>query len=294
MLRRLAKIFGVLALVLVVIALVPLVQVEWQVREARTATQAADAPPAVDPASSAPVLILLHGAGLNGRMWDPVRRSLDPAYRVIAPDLPGHGVHRDGIYTLEGATQSIAAVARSVAPAPVVLVGDSLGGFSAMAAAPVIPREQLKGVVIASSSGNFKWSQLPSYVGGVLLVRALLLFFDEDKLAMKALGNFPLSDADKIAMIAGGVSLRAVAPAARSLMDVDFRTKLAAIDAPVLIVNGSLDHNAVEQEQSFLASAKHASLLHFENCEHGVSMRRPPEFAAAINAFVSRVTGPKP
>ena len=29
-----------------------------------------------------PVLILLHGATLNGRMWDPVRRYLDPKLEV--------------------------------------------------------------------------------------------------------------------------------------------------------------------------------------------------------------------
>ncbi len=163
-----------------------------------------------------------------------------------------------------------------------------------MEAASAIPKSQLKGVVIASSSGNFKWTQLPSYVGGVLMVRALLLFFDEDRLAQMALGNFPLSLDDDHAMIAAGVNLRAVAPAARSLMGVDFRAKIAAIDAPVLIANGTLDHNAVAQEQSFLAAAKHGTLLHFDNCEHGVSMRRPAEFAAAVNAFTARVTQKAP
>lgn len=44
-----------------------------------------------------PTLVLLHGATLNSHMWDAVRRDLNPKYRVIAPDLPGHGARRAGL-----------------------------------------------------------------------------------------------------------------------------------------------------------------------------------------------------
>ena len=40
-------------------------------------------------------VILVHGATLNARSWDPVRRLIDPRLRVLAPDLPGHGARRD-------------------------------------------------------------------------------------------------------------------------------------------------------------------------------------------------------
>ena len=41
-----------------------------------------------------PCLILIHGATLNGCMWNPVRRALDPRWDVLAPDLPAHGSRR--------------------------------------------------------------------------------------------------------------------------------------------------------------------------------------------------------
>jgi pimeloyl-ACP methyl ester carboxylesterase len=47
-----------------------------------------------------PTLILLHGATLNGHMWDPIRRHLNPGYRILAPDLPGHGVRRHQSFEL--------------------------------------------------------------------------------------------------------------------------------------------------------------------------------------------------
>jgi pimeloyl-ACP methyl ester carboxylesterase len=65
-----------------------------------------------DTAKPRPTIILVHGATLNGRMWDPVRRHLDPACDVVTVDLPGHGSRTDR-YTLEGARKVIAEAARS-------------------------------------------------------------------------------------------------------------------------------------------------------------------------------------
>lgn len=97
-------------------------------------------------------------------MWDAVRRDLNPSYRVIALDLPGHGAHADGRFTLAAATAAVAAAARSVAPAPVLLVGDSLGGYTAMAAASAVPAKQLRGLMIGGASSNFGHAKLFGYL----------------------------------------------------------------------------------------------------------------------------------
>ena len=297
MIRRLLLSLGVLALVLALLAVAAVVQLEWQVRTAAregaarlAAVQHSEVRPAVGDATGTPVLILLHGAGLNAHMWDPVRRHLDPALRVIALDLPGHGAHRDVDYSLDGATADVLLAARSVAPAPVILVGDSLGGYTAMAAAPRLPRGQLAGLVLAGSSGNIGATGAARLLAQSAFVRALSVLFAEDKLAARALGRFGIEGADAQAIVAAGVNFRAIAPAGRSLAGVDFRALLSAVDVPVLIINGSLDRNAMAQEASFLAAARQGTGLDFENCEHGVSMRRPAEFAAAVNAFAARVT----
>ena len=46
----------------------------------------------------APVVLLLHGATLDHRAWDAQVDELTPQYRVVVPDLRGHGES-----TLEGA-----------------------------------------------------------------------------------------------------------------------------------------------------------------------------------------------
>jgi pimeloyl-ACP methyl ester carboxylesterase len=40
---------------------------------------------------SGPPLLLLHGAGLSARTWEPVADLLDERYDLLIPDLPGFG-----------------------------------------------------------------------------------------------------------------------------------------------------------------------------------------------------------
>jgi pimeloyl-ACP methyl ester carboxylesterase len=293
-LRGLAIAVGGLLLLVLLVALGFNVESEWRVH-----TAVALPPPAVDlPAPGAtpgsPVLILLHGAGLNRHMWDAMRRHLDPGLRVIALDLPGHGARRAEVYTLEAATATVVAAARAVAPAPVVLVGDSLGGYTAMAAAGALPRAQLAGLVLAGCSSNFGTAARLKYPLDVALVRALSLVVDENVFVFKALAKLGVAEPDRRRIVDAGVGLRAVPLAGRGLIGVDFRAMLAAVRAPVLIVNGDLDQRAVAQEASFLAVAAQGSSHRFEQTPHGVSMLRSAEFAALVNGFTARLRSALP
>jgi hypothetical protein len=64
-----------------------------------------------------PSVILIHGATLNGRSWDPVRRAIDPRLRVLAPDLPGHGARQHERYTLQGGVDTIVGAALALGDA---------------------------------------------------------------------------------------------------------------------------------------------------------------------------------
>ena len=292
MMRKVLRILGRGLLLLIGLVLiwwlVLIVRGEWVARTAKPVAP----PPVAVAAGNAPVLILLHGAGLNGHMWDPMRRSLGARWRVIAPDLPGHGPRQAEHYTLEGAVATVVAAAKAVAPSPVILVGDSLGGYTAMAAAASLPKEQLRGLVIGGSSGNFKPTQVFNYAGSLLMVSAFTTLMDEQEILRTGMPKFGISAEDAKPMLAGGANMHVVPEAVRELMGVDFKSKLAAITQPVLIFNGTLDTRSIEGEPEFLAAAQHGSSHHFENTEHGVSMRKPAELAKLVNGFAEQVFKP--
>lgn len=75
---------------------------------------------------------MLHGAGLNAHSYDPTLLALDrPA---LSLDLPGHGRsdwRSDGDYRPELLAPDVVTALEHLAPAPITLVGHSLGGLTA-------------------------------------------------------------------------------------------------------------------------------------------------------------------
>lgn len=243
-----------------------------------------------------PVLILVHGAAGNRCMWDAVRRELKPRWRVIAPDLPGHGARRAETFTLQGAVDTVVAAARSVEHAPVVVGGDSLGGYTSLASAAALPQDRLKGLVLAGCTANFVGGAYRSlrFRQALLGVMGALLGADGmARLTAKDLRKTGTPDADVDAQLAAGFNHSIFPQAVAALKGVDFRAKLAAVTQPVLILNGGKDKIFINQEPDFLAVAQHASHHCFEGCDHGVSIRRHKEFAGQVNEFMARIAAPK-
>jgi pimeloyl-ACP methyl ester carboxylesterase len=84
------------------------------------------------------VVLLIHGSPGSARVWTPVAERLARQFRVVAPDLPGHGEttpQPEGQEPDVGyAREIIEGLIRHVG-APVVLAGHSYGGVVALAVA---------------------------------------------------------------------------------------------------------------------------------------------------------------
>jgi pimeloyl-ACP methyl ester carboxylesterase len=86
-------------------------------------------------AAGAPPLLLLHGGRDHCRSWDWVAGRLCGAYRVIAPDLRGHGDSAwspDGDYSIFSYVQDLAELVETLQLAPLRIVAHSLGGNIAL------------------------------------------------------------------------------------------------------------------------------------------------------------------
>jgi magnesium chelatase accessory protein len=78
----------------------------------------------------APALLLLHGTGAATHSWRALAPRLAQAFRVVAPDLPGHGFTSmppaDGL-SLPGMAAAVAALLGALGTAPALVVGHSAG-----------------------------------------------------------------------------------------------------------------------------------------------------------------------
>lgn len=84
--------------------------------------------------SSGPPVVLLHHSSGFGRSWDWLARELHPDFRVIAPDLRGHGDTDKPTsgYAAEDHAADIADLTRQLGLDFIILGGYSLGGRVAM------------------------------------------------------------------------------------------------------------------------------------------------------------------
>src|SRR3989338_1758647 len=80
-----------------------------------------------------PTVLLVHGWGLHGGVWRDLAARLARSFRVLVPDLPGHGRSR-GMRT----QASLAGLADDLSrrlTEPAIWIGWSLGAFVALATA---------------------------------------------------------------------------------------------------------------------------------------------------------------
>lgn len=84
-------------------------------------------------AEDRPGLVLVHGGAAHSGWWDHVAPFFAGSYRVVAPDLTGHGDsdHRDRYDTARWAREVIAAAGAGGVSGRPLVVGHSMGGWVA-------------------------------------------------------------------------------------------------------------------------------------------------------------------
>jgi 2-succinyl-6-hydroxy-2,4-cyclohexadiene-1-carboxylate synthase len=98
-----------------------------------------------------PAALLLHGFTHTGSSWDPVVAALGERYRVLAPDIRGHGNAGRAVPVTLGA---VIADLESAAPAErFTLVGYSMGGRIALHLALALASRVKRLVLIGASPG---------------------------------------------------------------------------------------------------------------------------------------------
>ncbi len=108
-------------------------------------------------ASTAPALVLIHGAGGTHRHWPSALRAL-PGRRVIALDLPGHGASAGPApETITELAQRLLRFLDELGLGTAVLAGHSMGGAIALTASLLAP-ERVPGLVLVGTGARLRVS----------------------------------------------------------------------------------------------------------------------------------------
>ena len=205
--------------------------------------------------SGEPVLLLLHGLGATGDVWQgwwPLLAQRWPG-RWLAPDLPGHG----GSPPLPGYTfQSLAAAVAGLADtsAPAVVLGHSLGGVVGLALASGefdVPVQAVIGLGI-----KVAWTEEELDRARALAGRPVAWFTSRDEAAARYLrvsGLAGLLDAGDPAVDAGlreedGRWRLAMDPGAFAVGAPDMARLLARTRARVTLARGEHDAMSTGEE----------------------------------------------
>ena len=77
-------------------------------------------------------IVLVHGSTVTRKSWQPQIEALSGEYRLVAIDLPGHGVLAGEPFHFDGAVEIVRQAVDREAGGGAMLVGMSLGGCVAI------------------------------------------------------------------------------------------------------------------------------------------------------------------
>lgn len=210
-----------------------------------------------------PELVLLHGWGLHGGVWDALLPRLTPHFRVTRVDLPGHG--RSRATALPPALGDAARLLQDALPADAVWLGWSLGGLLALRAALDAP-QRMRGLVLANTTPRFvtapDWPHaLPSeqmrefaadlqqnYRGTLLYFLAMQVRGDES--ARAALGQLRAAFSAQ-----GEPETESLTRGLQLLLGSDLRSELPKLHVPALVIAGGYDRLTPPQAGEAMAGA---------------------------------------
>lgn len=103
----------------------------------------------IDTGGAGPVILLLHGLGASGHSFARMIAGLVPRYRMIVPDLPGHGCSRSMSSARSGPitmAEDLAKLCAALQVQPHAIVGHSAGAVLALQLARGWPQARVVGI----------------------------------------------------------------------------------------------------------------------------------------------------
>jgi 3-oxoadipate enol-lactonase len=217
------------------------------------------------PAStSGPAVILLHGFPLASGMWRSQLEELSREFRVVTPDLRGHGRSPApvGSYSMEELAADVIELAdRLGITEPMVVGGLSMGGYVALALALAYPR-RLRGLMLVDTRAA---ADTPEAASGRIESARRVLAAGSAAEVIQALvprlfaASTRQRHPERIEPIVEMMRQTPVHGVAGALLGMagrpDRRAELGRIDVPTLVLVGEEDEISPPEEARAMAAA---------------------------------------
>lgn len=245
-------------------------------------------------------LVLLHGWGMNLRVWDELAPALSRRFRVITIDLPGHGRSDWDGAALSPAAQTFR-VHETLAPLTTRyhLLGWSLGGQFALDLAAAMPAGIERLVLVATTPRflagpgwrfGLKEASLERLAGEVRAqpAQAVSGFLKSQVRGLAARTAGRVLERLRAALERGGSAQSdALAWGLERLRQGDLRPQLSQVRAPTLVLAGQHDRITPAAASRVLAAAlPHGRFRQLRGAGHVPFLSNREQFLAALEGFL--------
>ena len=249
-------------------------------------------------------LVLLHGWGLNVRVWDALAPLLEAHRRLVTVDLPGHG-RSPWRPDRAGASAQLDGVGRAVAArigsAPYALLGWSLGAQLALRWAAQPPADLRPPAHLVLIAATPRFTAAPDWPHGTPEARLLRMAeglqsdyqqtvseFLELQVRGSAAGEAVLERLRAALFTHGEAVPEALTADLALLRTTDLRRGLGGIDTPTLVLAGQYDRVVPPAASRALAAAMpHGSLVEVHRGAHAPFLSHTAEVAALLAQFLT-------
>ena len=247
-----------------------------------------------------PPLVLLHGIGSRGVSWWPVVDRLAARFRLVVPDLRGHGASAKPPtgYLLPDYASDLAALLEAFDLERPLLLGHSLGGLVALAWAAANPH-RAAAIALEDTALRSQPETLAAFDGWLAL--SAMPLAEATAYFRREHPDWSEADcrrrAESITGTARGVFAELRADSAANLAAAHDRlAPLAAIRSPVLLIHGDPTAGSMvapADAARLAATLPNARLVRIPGAGHGIHRDRPDDFLAAVVPFLeaARVSG---
>lgn len=246
-----------------------------------------------------PPVVLLHGYQLDRSFWEPQVSALRRQYRVIVPDLRGHGA--SGLGNVETSSMELLAddlralLDRVAVREPIVLAGLSMGGYTAFAFWRKQP-ERVRALILADTRAS---ADTDDGRRTRLAIAEQVEREQSSRAAIEALFPILLAPAnyadralvERVQAMAARPSAAALAAAQRGMAArPDSTPLLASITCPTLIIVGEHDAGTPPSDaRAMHAGIPRSELFEVPRAGHLSTLEEPEAVNQMILRFLERV-----